>query len=132
MTQVVPSPGAVSRPHGASPRPTRWSLLMLPVFLVTWFVVGGIVYQALLQGPLGLTEGDLALAAGSVAGWAVEIGCAVVSAIPAIAGVWLAVVALRRGGSGGAWTGLVLNAVCIAFVLYGFADAIRMTYWPLG
>lgn len=109
-------------------RLTRWSLLMMPVFVVVFLVtsfVGGYVVLHLL----GLPEGALFLMEGGVAGWTAEVLFALLLAGAPVAGVWLAVRAIRRGGRRAAWAGLILNGLLVLVVVYMFVDAIRMSYF---
>ncbi len=131
MTAVVPPTGTESPRDERMSRLTRRSLWMVPLFLLV-FVVTDMIGTWLVLDWLGLNEGDLLLMAGGFAGWATEIIFALVLVAAPVAGVWFAITALRRGGKGGAWAGLVLNALLILLVVFLFLDAIHMTYYPSG
>jgi hypothetical protein len=120
-TPVTPAPADAARS-------STWSLLMLAVFVLVYFVTGAFGEYVVL-GWLGLPEGSLFLMAGGLAGWATEIAFALALVAPPVAGVWFAVRALRAGGRWPAWTGLVLNALLVLLVAYMFVDAIRMSYF---
>lgn len=129
MTAPAPAP-QTHQPHDAR-QLTRWSLLMLPVYLV-WALGLAMVGSMILMPMLDLSEGDLLLMAGGVAGWAAEILMGLAMAAPVIVGVVLAVKGLRRGGSWVAWVALGLNALLVAQAVFSFLDAIHMTYFPQG
>lgn len=130
MCASTPSPGIVGgHSQRNAARLTRWSLLMLPAFVVLYFVTSFIGLYLVL-GLLGLGEGDLFLMERGFAGWATEVLFALVLASAPVAGAWFAVVALRRRGRWGAWTGLVLNGLLVLLVIYMFVDAVLMTYYP--
>ncbi|MGN6612015.1 MAG: hypothetical protein ACTHLJ_09585 [Angustibacter sp.] len=109
-------------------RSTRAAWLMVPVW-VAMFIATSYAGVVVLDW-LGLGEGDLWLFAHNVWGWVAEIGFAILLAAPAAVGVAYAVRALRRGGRGLAGGARAVNALLLALVLYMFADAVRMTYWP--
>ena len=109
-------------------RLASWSLLMLPVFMVVFFVTS-LVGEYVVLDLLGLPEGSMFLMEGGIAGWTAEVLFAVLLASGPVAGVWLAVRALRRGGQRKAWAGLILNGLLVLLVAYMFVDAIRMSYF---
>lgn len=104
------------------------SLWMLPVFVVV-FLVTSFVGEYVVLDLLGLPEGALFLMEGGVAGWFAEVFFALLLVSAPVAGIWLAARALRRGGQGKAWAGLVLNGLLLLLVVYMFIDAIRMSYF---
>ena len=130
----VSTPASTPTPHrqrvdpSSARRLSTWSLLMLPVFVVVYFVTG-VVGEYVVLGWLGLPEGSLFLMEGGVAGWLFEIGFALLLVAAPVAGVWCAVRSLRQGGRWPAWTGLVLNALLVLVVVYTFVDAINMSYF---
>jgi hypothetical protein len=109
-------------------RSTRAAWLMVPVWVAMFIATSyaGVV----VLGWLGLGEGDLFLFARNVWGWVAEIGFMLLLAAPAAAGIAYAVRAVRRGARALAGTALAVNALLLLLVLYMFADAVRMTYWP--
>ena len=109
-------------------RLTGWSLLMLPAFVVVFFVTS-VVGEYVVLDLLGLPEGSLFLMEGGVAGWTAEVLMAVLLATAPVVGVWFAVRALRRGAQRKAWAGLVLNGLLVVWVAYMLFDAIRMSYF---
>jgi hypothetical protein len=131
MTAIAPSPGGTTASDPKVARWTRWSLWMLPTFLVA-FLVTSIVGEYVMLPWLGLNEGDLMLMDRGMAGWVSEVAFALVLVTPAVFGVIFAIAALRRSGRWPAWVGLILNALLVAFVIYMFVDAIHMTYDPQG
>jgi hypothetical protein len=98
MTALAPSVG------GADARKvTVWthrSLWMVPTFLAVFFVTSYVGQYVMLPW-LGLGEGDLMLMERGVAGWTSEIAFGLLLVAPAVAGVVLAVAALRHAGR---WT----------------------------
>jgi hypothetical protein len=129
MTTLTPSPRtAAPQPEEAS-RLTRWSLWMLPTFALVYFATSFIGLY-LIFPLLGLKEGDILLFDRSVAGWAWAIGLWLLLVAAPVAGVVLAVKALRRGGRSVAWTGFALNGVLVLLSAYMIFDEIRMTYFP--
>lgn len=131
MTTIAPPPG---RTAASDQKVTRWaqrSLWMLPVFLVA-FLVTSFIGEYVMLPWLGLHEGDLMLMERGVAGWTSEIAFGLVLVAPAVTGVVFAIAALRTSGRWTAWVGLALNAILVAFVIYTFADAVHMTYYPQG
>ena len=128
MSTLTP-PRAAGRPVRNHRQLTRRSLLMLPAFLLVFWLTD-VVGTFLMLPLLGLKEGDLPLMARDLAGWTVETLLFLVAvAVPAL-GIGLARAALRRGGRAGAWAALVLNAATALLMVYVFADAVRMTYFP--
>ena len=109
-------------------RSTRAAWLMVPVW-VAMFIATSYAGVVVLDW-LGLEKGDLWLFARNVWGWVAEIGFALLLAAPAALGVAYASRALRRGAHALAGTALAVNALLLLVVLYMFADAVRMTYWP--
>lgn len=130
MTTVAPSPGHVQTRWTAQ-RLTRWSLLMIVVYLM-WAIALGFFGSLVLMPWLDLSEGSLLLMAGGVAGWVAQIGMTVLLIAPIVVGMVLAVKAVRRGGRWTAWLALGLNAVVIAQAVFSFIDAVHMTYYPQG
>lgn len=130
MTTVAPRPGPVSTTWPAS-RLTLWSLLMVIATLV-WGVALGFFGSLVLMPWLGLSEGDLLLMAGGLAGWVAQVGMTLLLIAPALVGLGLAVTAMRRGGRLAAWLAFGLNAVIIAQAALSFVDAVHMTYYPNG
>lgn len=122
-------PEVALREPGQVPRLTRWSLLMVPAFIVIYFVTS-LIGLYLIFPILDLHEGDLLLFARDVAGWMAAIVTWLLLAAAPITGVVLAVKAVRRGGRLSAWFGLVLNAALTLLVSYMVFDEIRMTYFP--
>lgn len=131
VTTVAPSPGRTATSDQKVTMWTHRSLWMLPTFLAV-FLVTSLVGEYVLLPWLGLHEGDLMLMERGVAGWTSEIAFALVLIAPAVTGVVMAIAALRHSGRRGAWVGLVLNALLVAFVVYTFVDAVHMTYYPKG
>lgn len=129
MTAFAPSPETTAAPDHGTARLTRWSLAMIPIFVIVFFVTD-IVGTFLVLPLLGLSEGDLFLFAHSAAGWIAEILLFLVGVAAPVTGVVLGAKALRRGGKAGAWAGLVVNAGLALMVCYMLFDAIRMAYWP--
>lgn len=129
MATVAPSHGGTSASGQKVRDWTHRSLWMLPTFLAV-FAVTGLVGEYLMLPWLGLNEGDLMLMQRGVAGWASEVGFALVQVAPAVVGVAFAIAALRHSGRVAAWVGLALNALLVAFVIYMFVDAVHMTYYP--
>lgn len=121
---TVTAPRAPGR--GPAQRTTRRAWLALAVFVAVQLVVGVLTFP--LLDLLGLAEGDVFLMSRDVAGWAVELGSVVLLAAPAVAGAVLGARAVRQGGGPGAWAALVVSALLLAFVGYGFVDDVRMTY----
>ncbi len=113
----------------SSSRLTKWSWVMVPGFLFLWGL-SGTVYFRLLEGPLGIHEGDVILMARSASGWAAEIGSVLAGLAAPVLGVLLGVRAIRRGGRWGSWTAVIVNAGFALLVLYMFVDDIHMTYFP--
>ena len=128
MSVSTPAPSTGTGPAPRISNPARWSLLMLPVFVVVYFVTA-FVGEYVVLDLLDLPEGSLFLMAGGFAGWAVEILFALVLVSAPLAGTWLAVRAVRSGAGTKAWTGLVLNGLLVLLVLYMFIDAVRMSYF---
>jgi hypothetical protein len=64
-----------------------------------------------------------------VAGVALEAGFAVLMAAAPLAGVILAIRALRRHAGRPAHAALAVNGLLLLFVLYQFFDAIRMSFF---
>jgi hypothetical protein len=122
-----PTAGAADRQVS---RLATWSLLMVPVFVVV-FVVTSLVGEYLVLDLLGLPEGSLFLMEGGIAGWTAEVLSAVLLAGGPVAGLWLAVRALRGGSrhKAWAWAGLIVNALLVVLVAFMFVDAIRMSYF---
>lgn len=129
MSVLTPSPGTAADPKQRINRLTRRSLLMVPTFVVVYFITGLIGLYLVLH-LLGLNEGDLFLMERGVAGWAMEVLFTLVLVSAPAAGVWFAVAALRRGGRWGALAGLVVNGLLVLLVIYIFVDDILMTYYP--
>jgi hypothetical protein len=102
---------------------------MVPAFLFLWGL-SGTIYFHLLEGPLGIHEGDVILMARSAAGWAAEVGSVLVLLAVPVLGVLLGVRAIHRGGRWGSWTAIVVNTGFALFTLYTFIDDIHMTYFP--
>lgn len=127
---TAPSPGAATHPNHRVAGLTRWSLLMVPIFVVVWTVLD--VLSLWVLELLDLHEGDLFLMQRGFAGWATQVLFFLVAAIAPVVGVWLAVAALRGRGKWHAWVGLVLNALAIVLLVYVFIDAIHLTYYPGG
>jgi hypothetical protein len=128
MPTLTPHRPYVHAPVRDPGRLTRRSFWMLAVF-VGAYVVAALV-GGLFMSLLDLQEGDLLLMAAGFGGWAAEIvTTAILFAAPAV-GVWFAVRALRRGSDGKAWVAFALNALLVLWVLYMFADAIRVSYYP--
>ncbi len=115
-------------PWSAS-RLTKWSWVMVPGFLFLWGL-SGTVYFHLLEGPLGIHEGDVILMARSAAGWAAEVGSVLILLAVPVLGVLLGVRAIHRGGRWGSWAAVVVNAGFALLLLYTFMDEIHMTYFP--
>ena len=109
-------------------RLTLWSFLMLPAFVVV-FLITSVVGEYVVLDILGLDEGDLFLMQGGVAGWLAEVVFALLLVSAPAGGVWLAARALRHGGKGKSWAGLILNGLLVLLVVYMFVDAIRMSYF---
>lgn len=129
MTTVAPPP---RRTAASDQKGTAWarrSLWMLPVFLAA-FLVTSFVGEYVVLPWLGLDEGNLMLMERGGAGWVSEIAFALVLIAPAVAGVTFAIAALHHSGRWAAWVGLILNALLVALVVYMFADAVHMTYYP--
>ena len=118
---TVPDPAEAARS-------TRTAWVMVPVWVAT-FVVTSYAGVVVLDW-LGLGEGDLWLFARNVWGWVAEIGFTLLVGAPAGVGIAYAVRALRRGARASAGAALALDSVLLLLVLYMFADAVRMTYWP--
>jgi len=129
MSVMVP-PAQQERPVWSAHRLTVWSFLMLVVYVVWYFALGMLGMMVLLPA-LGLSEGDLLLMAGGVAGWVAEVGMSLLLVAPLVVGVVLAVTAIRRGGRW-AWVALVLNGLLVLQVVFAFLDTIHMTYYPQG
>lgn len=129
MTAVAPSPRTTAHADEQAHRLTRWSLAMIPIFVVV-FIVTDVVGTFVVLPLLGLSEGDLFLFAHNAAGWVAEILLFLIGVLAPVAGVVLGVKALRRGGRAGAVAGLVVNAGLALVVCYMLFDAIRMAYWP--
>ncbi len=110
-------------------RLVRMSLWMVAVFVAVYFLTSFIGLY-LVFPMLGLKEGDIALFARSVGGWATAlIGWLLLAAAP-VTGVALAVRAQRRGARASAWIALTLNSLIALLVAYMIFDEIRMTYFP--
>lgn len=109
-------------------RLTRWSLLMLPAFVIV-FLITSFVGEYVVLDLLGLNEGDLFLMEGGIAGWLAEVSFALLLVSAPVLGVWFGARALRHGGAGKAWAGVVLNGLLVLLVVYMFVDAIRMSYF---
>lgn len=60
MTAVAPSPRTTAHADKQAHRLTRWSLAMIPVFVVV-FIVTDVVGTFVVLPLLGLSEGDLFL-----------------------------------------------------------------------
>lgn len=129
MSLPTPPPEITAGPSPRTARLTRWSLLMLPTFVIVYLVTS-VIGLYLVLGLLGLSEGDLFLMQRGVAGWVMEVLFALLLVAAPVAGVWFAGAALRRRGRWGAWVGLVLNGLLVLLVAYMFVDAILMTYYP--
>ena len=128
MSTLTP-PRTAGSPLRSARQLTRWSLLMVPAFLVVFWTTDLIGTYVMLP-LLGLEEGDLPLMARDLAGWTVETLLFLVAVAVPVLGVVLARTALRRGGRWGAWVALALNAATALLMVYVFADAVRMTYFP--
>lgn len=128
MSVTTPKPHTASHAPGHGARMTRRSLLMLPLFVVAFFVTS-FVGEYVVLDLLGLPEGSLFLMEEGIAGWVTEIVFVLLLVAAPVAGVWFAVRALRDQGRWPAWTGLVLNALLVLFVAYMFVDAIRMSFF---
>jgi hypothetical protein len=100
---------------------------MLPVFAV---VIANEALTPPVLGALGLGEGELYVMERGVAGWTAEVLSALALLAAPLAGALLAAAALRRGGKKAALAALILNALLVCLVLCGFADHVRMRYWP--
>jgi hypothetical protein len=100
---------------------------MLPTFVLVYFVAD-VGYQTVLQAR-GQSEGDLLAMTEDVAGVALEAGFALLVALVPVAGVILAISAIRRHATGWAKAALVANALLVLFVAYEFVDAIRMSFF---
>lgn len=129
MTTLTPSPRTAAPQPEETSRLTRWSLWMLPTFVLVYFATSFIGLY-LIFPLLGLKEGDILLFDRSVAGWVWAIGLWLLLVAAPIVGVMLAVKALRRGGRTAAWTGFALNGVLVLLSAYMIFDEIRMTYFP--
>ena len=90
-------------PRWSSSRLTTWSWAMVPGFLVLWGL-SGTVYFHLLEGPLGIREGEVILMARSASGWAAEVGSVLVLLAVPFLGVLLGIRAIHRGGRWGSWS----------------------------
>ena len=131
MTVLAPSPRRTTTQDREVSRWTRRSLWMVPTFVVA-YIVTSLVGEYVMLPWLGLHEGDLMLMERGVAGWASEIGFALLLVAPAVLGVVFAAAALRHAGRWPAWVGLVLNTTLGFLAIYAFIDAIHMTYNPHG
>lgn len=129
MTTLAPTPGTAAAPDHGAGQLTRWSLAMIPVYLVVFFVTD-VVGTYLVLPLLDLNEGDLFLFAHNAAGWVAEILLFLVGLAAPALGVTFGWRALRRGGRLGAWVGVVINTGLVLVVCYMLFDAIRMAYWP--
>lgn len=129
MNVQTPAQGRSHQPWSPG-RLTRWSLLMIVVYVV-WALVLGMTLGALLMSWLGLSEGDLLLMAGGAGGWLSSIAMSALIAVPLVLGTVLGVKAVRRG-SRRVWIALVINVLLLAQIVFAFLDAIRMTYHPEG
>lgn len=76
----------------------RWSLLMVPAFVVV-FVVASSIEAAVARG-LGLNEGDLLLMAHTALAWVVFLLLVAALAAPLVLELWFAWRAVRGGGLG--------------------------------
>jgi hypothetical protein len=101
---------------------------MVPVW-IAMFIATSFAGVVVLEW-LGLGKSDLFLFARDVWGWVAEIGFAALLAAPAALGLGYAVRALRRGAHALAGAALAVHLLLLLVVLYMFADAVRMTYWP--
>ncbi|MFC8504064.1 hypothetical protein ACFUC1_17025 [Pedococcus sp. NPDC057267] len=128
MSTLTP-PRAAGRPVRTHRQLTQWSLLVVPAFVLVFWLTD-VVGTFLMLPLLGLHEGDLPLMARDVAGWTVTTLLFLVAVAAPALGMGLARAALRRGGRAGAWAALVLNAGTALLMVYVFADAVRMTYFP--
>ena len=83
MSTLTP-PRAAGRPVRTHRQLTRWSLLMLPAFLLVFWLTD-VIGTFLMLPLLGLQEGDLPLMARDLAGWTVETLLFLVAiAVPAL------------------------------------------------
>lgn len=128
MSTLAPTPARAAPGSGHAASLTRWSWVMLPVFVAVWFVLGLVAFASL--GLFGLHEGDLILMAHSVAAWLFFVVSWLLIAAAPVAGVGLAVMALRRGGRVQSWLALSANALVLLLVVYQVFDEIRMSYFP--
>lgn len=130
MSTLTPSRRAQSADDVARGRRlARWSVTMLAVFVVVYFVTSFVGLYVVFP-LLGLQEGDLFLFAHSVAGWvAAVVGWVLLAGAPAW-GLSLGVRARRLGARTTAVVGIVLNAAVLLLVAYMAFDEIRMAYIP--
>lgn len=101
---------------------------MLPVFALVWAVAGVFTFAAL--GWFGLHEGDVVLMAHSVGAWALDVVVWAVTLSPAVAGVVLGVMAVRRGARWAARAAVAVNALLVLVAVYGIVDEIHMAHFP--
>ena len=106
----------------------RRAWLMVPAFVVAWFVTGPVSSTAL--GAFGLSEGDLILMAHSAATWAFDVVLWLVMISLPVAGVVLAAKAAPRAGGWSARAALAVSALITLVMLYHVFDEIRMSYFP--
>jgi hypothetical protein len=128
MTTSNPVHHATAHDPVEAARSTRAAWLMVPVW-VAMFIATSFA-GAVVLGWLGLAEGELFLFARNAAGWVAEVTFALLLAAPAALGLVYAIRALRRGAHALAAAALAVHALLVIVVLYTFADAVRMTYWP--
>ena len=126
---VEQQPSLPPRPQWSASRLTHWSWGMAGtfVFLAT---LSGTVFFRLVQGPLGIREGDVILMARSAAGWVAEVGSTLIVLSAPVLGVVLGARAIRRGGTWGPRAATAVNGLFALLWLYTFIDNIHMTYFP--